>query len=148
VATNQAIVRGYNFFVVAFLGILGGSLISELSQETEWLFRVDELLIIAIAAAAIVWYRIGKNRITRSIVPVLLPFAALVVKVFGMIAEINDPADVGDDIAIVQTLILLVVVSVVAYIRLPRTGLVVDHDQLIGTTQLQPRRDTETATPR
>jgi hypothetical protein len=140
VTTNQAIVRGYNFFVVVFLGILGGSLISELPQETEWLFRVDELLIIAIAAAAIVWYRAGKNRITRSVVLVLLPFAALVVKVFGLIVEINDPADAGDDIAVVQVLVLLAIVSVIAYLRLPRTGLEMAEEELVGTTGLQPRR--------
>jgi hypothetical protein len=119
-SVGQAMVRGYNFFVVAFLGIVGGSLVTELFLESEWLFRVDELLIIAIAAMAIVWYLVGQHRLTRSIVPVLLTICALAAKVFGLVLEIKDSSDVGDDIGIVQMLILFTIVAVVTYISMRR----------------------------
>lgn len=119
-SVSQVMVRGYNFFVVAFLGIVGGSLITELFLESEWLFRVDELLIIAIAALAIVWYLIGQHRLTRSPVPMLFAVVALGAKVLGLILEIKDAADVGDDIGIVQMLILFTIVAVVAYISMQR----------------------------
>lgn len=115
---GQAIVRGYNFFVVAFLGIVGGSLVTELFLESEWLFRVDELLIIAIAALAIVWYLAGQHRLTRSPVPMLFAICALAAKVLGLVLEIKDAADVGDDIGIVQMLILFTIVAIVAYISM------------------------------
>ena len=115
-SASQAIVRGYNFFAVAFLGILGGGLVTELFQESEWLFRVDELLIIAIAAIALAWYFTGQHRLKLSPVPMLLAIAAFASKVLGLILEIKDPADAGDDIGIVQTLLIFAIVAVVAYV--------------------------------
>ena len=122
-SVSQMMVRGYNFFVVAFLAIVGGSLVTELYQESEWLFRIDELLIIAIAALAVAWYLVGQHRLTRSPVPMLLAVVALGAKVFGLILEIKDAADVGDDIGIVQMLILFTIVAVVAYISMRRQTL-------------------------
>ena len=122
-SVSQMMVRGYNFFVVAFLAIVGGSLVTELYQESEWLFRIDELLIIAIAALAVAWYLVGQHRLTRSPVPMLLAVVALGAKVLGLILEIKDAADVGDDIGIVQMLILFTIVAVVAYISMRRQTL-------------------------
>ena len=122
-SVSQMMVRGYNFFVVAFLAIVGGSLVTELYQESEWLFRVDELLIIAIAALAVAWYLVGQHRLTRSPVPMLLAVVALGAKVLGLILEIKDAVDVGDDIGIVQMLILFTIVAVVAYISMRRQTL-------------------------
>lgn len=42
-------------------------------------------------------YLVGRKRQTRSWVPLLLAVLALAVKIFGLIVEINDPQDVGDD---------------------------------------------------
>lgn len=116
-SVNEAIIRGYNFFVVTFLGILGGSLITELTQEDEWLHRLDELLIIAIAVVAIVWYLAGQNRVKRSLTPLILAFAALAAKALGLALEIKDTADAGDDIGIIQLLLLFAIVATVAYMR-------------------------------
>ena len=115
-SVSQAMVRGYNFFVVAFLCILGGSLVTELFQESEWLFRIDELLIIAIAALAFVWYLVGQHQLRLSVIPLLLALAALAAKVLGLMLEIRDAADVGDDIGIVQSLLLFAIVTIGAYL--------------------------------
>lgn len=113
---SEAINRGYNFFVVATLGILGGSLISELTQEPEPLFKLDELLIIAIGAVAVIWYLVGRNRTARSWIPLLLAILAFASKIFGLIVEFGDKIEVGDDIGMVQMLLLLVIVAAVAYV--------------------------------
>jgi hypothetical protein len=114
---NEAIARGYNFFVVAVLGIIGGTLVTELTQEDEWLHRLDELLLITLAVVAIIWYLVGKNRVTRSLVPVILALAALGAKILGLVLEIKDPTDVGDDIGVVQFLLVFVIVATIAYLR-------------------------------
>jgi hypothetical protein len=114
---NEAIARGYNFLVVAVTGILGGTVITLLVAEDEWLHRLDEILILAIGVTAILWYLVGRNRVKRSLVPMILAFAALGAKILGLVLEIKDAADVGDDIGVAQFLLLFVIVATVAYVR-------------------------------
>ena len=45
----------------------------------------------------------------------LLAILAFAAKLFGLIVEIKEPDDVGDDIGIVQMLLLFVIVTAVAY---------------------------------
>jgi hypothetical protein len=87
---NEAITCSYTFFVIAVLGILGGSVVTELAAEDEWLHRLDELLLIAIGVVAIVWYLAGHNRVQRSLVPPILALAALGAKILGLVLELND----------------------------------------------------------
>ena len=119
---QEAMARGYNFFVVAFLGILAGGLVGELSQEGPWIFKLDELLIIAIGVVAIVWYWVGQHRFQRSPVPLILAAAGFVAKVIGLTIEFKDVVEAGDDFGIVQTLLLLVIVGAVAYYRTRPAG--------------------------
>lgn len=113
-SVNEAVARGYNFFVVAFLGIIAGSLVGEVPQEGLWVFKLDELLVIAVGIVAIVWYLIGQNRYQRSLVPLALAVAAFAAKVLGLIVEFKDTIEVGDDYSAVQVLFLLVIVAGVA----------------------------------
>lgn len=115
---NEAVARGYNFFVVAVLGIVAGSLVGEVSQEGEWGFRLDELLMIAVGIVAIVWYLVGQHRYQRSLVPLALAVAAFLAKVVGLIIELKDVLEVGDDYTMVQVLLFLVIVAGVAYYRM------------------------------
>jgi hypothetical protein len=118
---NEAVIRGYNFFVVTVLGILGGAMISELIVEDEWLHRLDEALLVSIGLVAIVWYLVGQNRISRSAVPLILAYAAFGAKILGLALEIKDTADVADDIGVVQFLLLFVIVATIVYIRMRPT---------------------------
>src|SRR5260221_9889349 len=114
-STEVAVARGYNFFVVAFLGIMAGSLVGEVPQEGPWGFKLDELLVIAVGIVAIVWYLIGQHRNQRSLVPLALAVAAFAAKVLGLIIEFKDTVEVGDDYLMVQALLLLVIVAGGAY---------------------------------
>ncbi|HEV2461648.1 MAG TPA: hypothetical protein VGS80_25105, partial [Ktedonobacterales bacterium] len=86
-SSKEAVARGYNFFVVAFLGIVAGVLVGEVPAEGIWQFRIDELLTIAIGIVAIVWYLTGQHRYQRSLVPLALAAAAFLAKVLGVIIE-------------------------------------------------------------
>jgi hypothetical protein len=114
---NEAVARGYNFFVVAFLGIVAGTLVGEVPAEGIWQFRIDELLTIAIGIVAIVWYLTGQHRYHRSLVPLALAAAAFLAKVLGVIIEFKAVLEVGDDYTVVQALLFLVIVAGVAYYR-------------------------------
>ena len=114
---NQAVARGYNFFVVAVLGIVAGTLVGEVPAEGLWIFRLDELLTITIGIVAVVWYLMGQHRYQRSLVPLALAGAAFAAKVVGLIIEFKDVVEVGDDYNMVQVLFFLVIVAGVAYYR-------------------------------
>jgi hypothetical protein len=114
---NQAVARGYNFFVVAVLGIVAGSLMGEVTQEGEWLFRCDELLAITVGVVAITWYLIGQHRYQRSPVPLALAVAAFAAKLVGLFVELKDVLEVGDDYNMLGVLVPLVIVAGVAYYR-------------------------------
>jgi hypothetical protein len=114
---KEAVVRGYNFFVVTFLGIVAGVLVGEVPEEGIWQFRIDELLVIAIGIAAVAWYLTGQHRYQRSLVPLGLAVAAFLAKVLGVIIEFKAVLEVGDDYLVVQALLFLVIVAGVAYYR-------------------------------
>jgi hypothetical protein len=143
---NQAVTRGYNFFVVAFLGIVGGSLVTQVFFEDEWTHRLDELLLLAIGVGAIVWYRAGQNRLTRSLVPVILAGAALLSKVVGILLEINDAKDVGDDFDYLMLLLIFAVVAIVAYVG-TRRALGTDTGAYVGMSVLDAPTEEGASTP-
>jgi hypothetical protein len=114
---NTAVTRGYNFFVVTFLGIVASVLVGEVPEEGIWQFRIDELLVIAIGVVAIGWYLTGQHRYQRSLVPLGFAVAAFLAKVVGVIIEFKAVLEVGDDYLVVQALLLLAIVAGVAYYR-------------------------------
>ena len=104
------------------LAALGLGMITEISQEDEWLHRADEIGVIILAALLAGWYFLGKNRYSRSFVPLAMVTAALVVKVVGLALEFTDTKDVGDDIGVVQVILaLLIIVGITLYMSRPST---------------------------
>jgi hypothetical protein len=114
---QETVARGYNFFVAAVLGIVAGVLVGEVPEEGSWIFRIDELLVIAIGIVAVAWYLTGQHRYQRSLVPLALAVAAFLAKVLGVIIEFKAVLEVGDDYTVVQALLFLVIVAGVAYYR-------------------------------
>ena len=113
---DQLINRGNNLLAMGALAALGLGLITEISQEDEWLHRADEFGVIGLAALLVGWYFLGKNRYSRSFVPLAMVTAALVVKVVGLALEVSDTKDVGDDIGVVQVILaLLIIVGITLY---------------------------------
>jgi hypothetical protein len=116
VRPDQLINRGNNLLATGALAALGLGLITELTQEDELLHKADEIGVIVIAALLVGWYFLGKNRYSRSFVPLAMVTAALVVKVVGLALEFSDTKDVGDDIGVVQVILaLLIIVGITLY---------------------------------
>lgn len=87
--------RGNNLAGIAVVALAGFAFAPELIMETEWQFKVDDFLLLALGVGAIAWYK--KHVFTRSVVPILFTVAALLVKIAAIIVEHKDKEDVGDD---------------------------------------------------
>ena len=94
----EEINRGNNLLAVAIVGLSGFAFSPEIFVEDKWLDKSDDFILLAVGIVAIVWYRMGRNRFSRSIVPVLLVSASLLAKIAGLVLEFSDVEDRGDDI--------------------------------------------------
>ena len=113
---DQLINRGNNLLATGGLAALGLGLVTLIPQEDELVHKFDEIGIITVAALLVIWYFLGKHRYQRSIVPLGMVTAALVIKVLGLAIEFNDTTDRGDDIGVVQVILaLLIIVGIVLY---------------------------------
>src|SRR5947209_2671340 len=95
---DEAFQRGNNLVAAGILALSGFAFLPEFFLEDEASHRLDEVLLFIIGIAALAWYVRGRNKVTRSLVPVLLMVVALVVKIVGLILEFGDKEDIGDDI--------------------------------------------------
>lgn len=113
---DQLINRGNNLLATGALAAIAMGLVTLTTQEDELLHKADEIGIMIVAAVLVVWYFLGKNRYSRSFVPLAIVTAALVVKVVGLALELNDTKDVGDDIGVIQVILaLLIIVGITLY---------------------------------
>jgi hypothetical protein len=101
VTVEEADNRGWNFAVASFLGALGVGLLTAIPSEDEWSHRLDESVIPLVIAAFLIWYFVGRNKYSRSWVPLAAIAVVLVIKAFALLVlEFNDTEDRGDDIGI------------------------------------------------
>ncbi|MHB8572943.1 MAG: hypothetical protein ACYDAY_08310 [Candidatus Dormibacteria bacterium] len=105
--------RGTNLLPIGMIAIIAGSALPELPQEAGLRGAIDEIGIALIGLVGIIWFM--KSRFQRSLVPILLVAGTLAFKIFALIIE--DADDKGDDVGIASALILLLITSVVIYIR-------------------------------
>jgi len=95
---TEAINRAYNLLGVAIVALHGIAVAPVFFVEDELTHKLDEGLLFLLGIGAIVWYVIGKNKFSRSLVPILLVAAALVIKLIAFIfLEAGDAADLGDE---------------------------------------------------
>jgi hypothetical protein len=69
---DEAFQRGNNLLATAIVALSGFAFLPEFFLEDEWFHKLDEGLLFLLGIAGIVWYLTGRNRVTRSIVPVAL----------------------------------------------------------------------------
>jgi hypothetical protein len=117
----QAVNRGVNLLGVALLSIDASLALFEVINETEWIDRLDDLVVVALAVAAIVWYLAGSNRFTHSPLPVIFLGLAWIMKVIGLfVIERDDANAAGPDYGLIVTLLLATIVVAYQYLRAPR----------------------------
>jgi len=96
---RESINRGFNLMVTTvlfFVGISFGS-IALSPVENDWGDRLDDIGLLAVGIACLVWYVIGRNRFQRSVAPAVFAGLALVVQALAILLERDDPAAFGDN---------------------------------------------------
>lgn len=97
---QDALNRGYNLVATTVVALSGLAFAPELPQEDEWTHKIDEIVLILLAIGIIVWYFTGRNRFSRTKIPILFAAADLVMKIITcFFLEAGDRTDVGDEYA-------------------------------------------------
>ena len=112
--TAQELVnRGNNLFPVALVGVIAAGGIPEIPGEGFPRGALDELVVVVLGAAAVVWYL--RRSHTRSVIPGLIIAGVLVMKVAALLIE--DADDRGDDIGIGIVMVLSLLTWAIIYVR-------------------------------
>lgn len=110
--------RGNNLLAVGLIATIGIGIVTEVAREDEILHKADDAALFLLGVGALVWYFAGTNRFKRSLVPLGLLLAGMVVKAVAAFAlETGDQADVGDDIGVLTVFVVAIVISALAYFR-------------------------------
>ena len=135
ISTREAINRGNNLLMVGFLAANAVGLIGMLFAEDEWIDRAEDMTVILLALAAVVWYRTKSHRFQYSFVPYGLLVAALAAKITALFIEFDDLKALGDELLLVPPLIVMVIVAGYLLYRarqtaaLPDAGLVASQSK-------------------
>ena len=135
ISTREAINRGHNLLMVGFLAANAVGLIGMLFVEDEWIDRAEDMTVILLAIAAVVWYRTKSHRFQYSFVPYGLLVAALATKITALFIEFDDLKALGDELLLVPPLIVMVIVAGYLLYRtrqteaLPDAGLVASQSK-------------------
>ncbi len=89
--------RSTNLVAASIVALAGFAFAPEMIFETEIPYKIDDGLIFLLGIFAIFWYRRGVNRFSHSVMPVVLLWLCLLVKIGAVFIEFADPEDIGDD---------------------------------------------------
>lgn len=114
---DQALNRGYNLMICAFLFASGLAFGSVVINEADLTDKVDDAWLLVTGVMALVWYLTGENRFKRSIVPIAIVVLAVIGQIVGILLEFSDKNAFGDNIggAIIFTQVL--VLAIYQYLR-------------------------------
>lgn len=118
---RDALNRGYNLVGTAIIAISGLAFFPEFFTEDELTHRLDEGVLFLLAISSIVWYLLGKNKFSRTIVPILFTTAALVMKLIAFfLLEKGDAADLGDEFGAIILFVITLGLLVWQYVTIKR----------------------------
>jgi len=89
--------RGNNLVATAIAALAGVSFLPEAFLEDKMEFKMDDVWLFIFGVVALGWYLKGDNKWKRSIVPPILVTLGFAVKIMGLVIELKDKDDVGDD---------------------------------------------------
>jgi hypothetical protein len=120
-AVRDALNRAYNLAGTAIVAISGVAFFPEFFAEDEPSHRLDEILLLLLAIGSIAWYLSGKNKFSRTIVPVLFTAADLVIKLVALfLLERGDAADLGDEFSAILLYVITGAFLIWQYVRVRR----------------------------
>ena len=106
-------VRGNNLAIITFICLIALGLVGELFIETEFIDKLDDMVIILIAVFAIIWFLSKANSYKVSYTPMVLAILVFLTKVAAFIIEFSDKDARGDEMGLLLPLAVLVVLSIV-----------------------------------
>ena len=105
-SSRELVNRGNNLFLCGFMAVTGLAAVPELATEGGIRGAVDESVVVLLALGAVVWY--VRNRYRGSWSVLSFPIGLVAVKVIALLIE--DPDDRGDDIGLLITAVILIIV--------------------------------------
>src|ERR1035437_1424930 len=114
---KEAINRGNNLLGVVIVAISGLAFLPDVFAESEFSHQLDEWLMLIVGIIAIIWYKLGNNRFSRSVMPIVFIIVSLVIKIIGIYLERGDTADLGDEFGGVVLLALAAITLIWIYIK-------------------------------
>jgi hypothetical protein len=114
VTVPEAINRGYNLMLTAFLALGGIAFGTVITEEADLPDKVDDAGFLILGIVAVIWYLMSKKT-QRSIVPVILAAVAVVVQIVGVVLEFGDEKAFGDNIGGMFLFIPLLVFASLQY---------------------------------
>lgn len=112
---QNALNRGFNLLATSIVGLAGFAFASEIFAEQDWDDKTDDILLLLLGIATIIWYATGRRRFERSVVPVIAVILGLVIKIGAVIVEFSDVNDVGDDMGGVALFALATILVLYQY---------------------------------
>jgi hypothetical protein len=117
ITVRDALNRGYNLLGVGIIAISGLSFFSDLPAEIDHPSHiVDEVLLAILALVAFIWYLAGRNKYSRTVMPIIFAVLALAIKVLGLFLEFSDPEDRGDEFGALVLFGVTIIVLVWQYL--------------------------------
>jgi len=114
--TQEAVQRGNNLLAIAIAALSGLAFFPEFFFEDEASHRLDEVGLLLVGLVAIAWYLTGTHKLRRSMVPLALLGADLVLKIVGLVLELGDKEDLTDEFGALILFVLATIVVAWLYI--------------------------------
>ncbi|SRR5260221_8467072 len=126
---RDALNRGYNLVGTAIVAISGLAFFPEFFTEDEPAHKFDEGVLLLLAIGSIVWYLVGKNRFSRTLVPILFTTAALVMKLLAFFfLEKGDAADLGDEFSAIILYVISLAFLIWQYVSIRRMAQIAERE--------------------
>jgi hypothetical protein len=114
----------------------------EFFTEDELAHKFDEGVLLLLAIGAITWYLVGKNKFSRTIVPILFTAAALVMKLIAFfLLEKGDAADLGDEFGVIILFVITLAFLIWQYVSIKRMAQLAEKETgEVSMSETTPRR--------
>jgi hypothetical protein len=118
VGFDEARNRGFNLMATAVLVIAGVAFgVTGYQERPEVTDMLDDVALVLIGLAALLWYRFGGSRFRHTPTPLLMLVGAVATQVVGVLIERGDPANRGDNIEALLVLVPFLIVCLWEYVR-------------------------------
>lgn len=114
--------KGKNLLYVSIIGLSGLSFLPEAFVEKDVPDKLDDIALFILGIIAVIWYMKAGNKYKRSLALPIMMTIGLVIKIIGLIIELDDPDSLGDDIGGVILFVSATILTWVQYAKKEQEG--------------------------